>query len=337
MPSRILITGATGFLGSEIFCRLVKKTDPENLVLLGRRVPDLEKGLLADRMRDHGVDAALVKRVRFVHADFMDEAAFRSALEGLEGRDWTVVHLAALIHSQGEKKVQDRVNTGVTRDLLEWLNSRGGHFVYASSMVAFGGTKQGIFRSERDFGKFPRESRGFDYFTSKRDAHNFVEQNAKVPVTMLCPGIVHGRLEHYKDSRSHLKALREGTLKLAPSGGCNLVALDHVARSFVEAALDPNPPAKKLWLLVDKNLSYRDYFALYVSLARGSRAQRIKMIPAWIGPVARTFLRIFSLFGLYSSSLEGLAQGSLFLYFRSERGQAGGTSLEDSIRASLRK
>lgn len=334
---RILITGATGFIGSEVFCRLVRKVGPAKITLLGRRRPEpAGKGLYADRLREHRLTEQDLEGVRYVVSDFMNPERFRSDLNGLEAGPWTVIHMAALIHAKGERSVQERVNLGVTKDLLDWLNARGGHFVFTSSEVAFGGTRRAVIRSERDFATFPPESMPYDYFRTKREAHVAALEHAKVPVTVLCPGVVHGTLEHYKDSRSHLVALREGRLNLAPPGGNSFVHLDAVATAVVEAALDAEPKAKTTRLLVDRCLTYHEYFTTYTKLARGAAAQKIRPVPNAVGWLGRALFRLASAVGLHLSALEGLAQGSLYLFFRSEFGLCGGPSVEDAILAGIR-
>lgn len=336
MPSRILITGATGFIGSEVFARLVKRVDPASLYLLGRRKPNVEKGLFADRLREHGLSPAILDQVHVLSCDFQDPEAFRATLNKLEGGSWIVVHLAALIHAKGAREVQERVNLGVTKDLLDWLNPRGGHFIFSSSVVAFGGTVDPELRFESDFDHFPPESAAFDYYTTKRAAHIAVREQAKVPVTLLCPGIVHGPLEHYKESRGHLRALREGRLGLAPSGGGGIVGLDKVAEAICEAVLAPNLNKCVTRLLVEKNWSYVEYFRYYVRMTRGDQAQRIRAVPPSVGILARRVGALMARLGLHSSLVEGLAQGSLYTYFQSEIPLPRGLKVEQSLQASVK-
>lgn len=334
--AHILLTGATGFLGSEVFARLAKRGLTGRVWVLGRRKPDLETGLFAERMTEHAVGAEAVNAATFVTADFLDVDGFRAALAKLPDGPWVVVHLAALIHGDGAREVQDRVNVGVTQDLVDWLNKRGGHFVFTSSVVAFGGTWVPGIRSERDFANFPSESLVFDYYCTKRQAHLDVDTRAQVPVTFLCPGVVHGSLENYKESRGHLKKLREGRLNVAPPGGGNFVGLDHVALSIVGAVLDAEPPRRTVSLLIDRNMTFYDYFTLYVTLARAGAAQKIKRLPGWVGRLFHLSYRVFKALGIHVGFLEKASQGSLHLYFRSERLVPQGRSLEESIRASLR-
>jgi nucleoside-diphosphate-sugar epimerase len=341
----ILITGATGFIGSEVLCRLVKAAPSETLVVLGRRPPDFQKGLFAERVAQHGLTPTDFTRVEFVQTDFADSARLGADLAKLaeRGQDWVIVHLAAVIHGGGDAAAQERLNVGVTHELLDWLNAIGGrHFVFTSSVVAFGGTRRPVVRDEDSFRNFPEESSAFPYYRTKREAHISILRRAKVPVSLLCPGVVHGPLENYKPTRRHLAALRDGRLSLAPPGGVNIVSLDEVAEALLRAALEARPEGARTRLLVERNMEVVDYFQLYVQIARGAQAQRIRRVPAWVGTLARAVYPLASTWGLAGGFLEGLAQGSLYHFFRTRYPSAGAPDeperhrlLEQALRDSL--
>jgi uncharacterized protein YbjT (DUF2867 family) len=52
--SKIVVTGASGFIGSDVVARLLKEVPAERLVLLGRSVPK-EDSLFSLRMGEHGL------------------------------------------------------------------------------------------------------------------------------------------------------------------------------------------------------------------------------------------------------------------------------------------
>ncbi len=335
--NKVLLTGATGFLGSEVAARLLKTRPFESIVLLGRRRPKVAGSLLALRLAEHGLDPRLIEKVSFVEADFGDESAFRAALRGLgpELDGAAVVHMAAVIHRQGSVQEQTRVNVGATDDLVDWCNERGGKFVFISSVVCFGGSDTPVVRSEKDFPEVTGPGHRFDYFRTKHEAHMRVLKRSRKPAVFLCPGIVHGSLEGFKDSRGHLKALREGRLSLAPSGGGNFVGLDRVAQATVDAALRESPARVETRLLVDRNMSYLDYFQLYVNLARGAQAQKIRAVPRFASLAARALQGALDASGGRIGFVEGLAQGSYWLHFESEHALPPTMGLEAALKASL--
>lgn len=340
--SPIVITGASGFIGSEVVARLLKRVPPERIVLLGRRVPEPGKSLFALRLAEHGL-THLWDKLRWAKADLVDAKALSASLEqlGPQVRGAVVVHLAAIIHRTGDAAEQERMNVGVTRDLLAWAASIGGRFLFMSSVVSFGGADTAEIRSEKDFPSATGPGHDFDYYETKHRAHSLVLREARVPSVLFCPGIVHGRLENFKNSRGHLRALRDGRLKVAPPGGGNIVGLDRVAQAVADEALRTDAasalgePLARTRLLVDLNISYRDYFQEYVNFALGAQAPRIRALPAWTGKATLALHRALRRSGRRVSTVEGLAQASLWLYFKSDFAQPPTEGALESLKASL--
>jgi nucleoside-diphosphate-sugar epimerase len=337
----LILTGATGFIGSDVFARLLieYQIPVDTIHLLVRRKPDPEKSLFALRLREYGLES-LYSRIHFVEAALDDQAAVATALKQLEASsagNAVLIHMAAVIHEKGDAALAERINVGLTHQLLDWSNQHAGHFIYLSSVVAFGGSPQPQIRSEKDFEVFPDPSSSFTYYTTKRLGHLRVRDNATVSASILCPGIVHGSLETFKTSRGHIKAIREGRLKWAPGGGNNVVGLDRVSRSICSAALGTPPPRghAKTKLLVDRNVPYRDYFQSVADIALGERASQIRKIPIAVGYLAFVVWRLLAALGIHVWVLQGLCQGSLFLYFKSEEPQEATEGLENQWRKAF--
>jgi nucleoside-diphosphate-sugar epimerase len=336
-----LLTGVTGFLGSEVFCRLARTAGLGRLVCLVRKVPKAGS-IFHRRLVEHGLEAEF-SRIRFVETDFSSTEGLADALDRatkllMTGQKFVVVHMAAIIHAKGaeEKREQHRLNIEVTDELLEWSAQLASHFVYISSVVAFGATLcKSKLRDEDDFVNFPWVSKFFSYYTSKRESHLRVSRQAQIPVTLVCPGIIHGSLELEKSSRKHLQYLREGKLKLAPSGSANFVGLDRTAQSVVHAALLVPEGRLQTLLVIDENLRFVDYFNLYVRLARGAQAQRVRRLPKVLGLVAIALHIVLAKFGVHVGILETLSQGSLHLNFESKHKLAPTEGLEANLKHSL--
>jgi nucleoside-diphosphate-sugar epimerase len=131
--TRILVTGAAGFVGWHLAMRLSER--PENVLTLvdnfvrGRRDADLE--VLLSR-----------PNVKLVSADLSDPRAFDQFENGFDH----VYHLAAII---GVKNVMSRpydvvrVNALTTLNLLEWFRKvGGGKLLFSSTSEAYAWTQQ---------------------------------------------------------------------------------------------------------------------------------------------------------------------------------------------------
>ena len=351
------MTGCTGFLGSDVFAKLiVSGIKLENIILLGRKKPQTEKSLLGLRLKENGLSAAtLLDKIEFIELDFENEKSFQQGLESkLKPRlkpGFTMVHMAAMISTPKDANVeaQTRANVGVTEDLFNFCSqTQAGRFVFTSSVVAWGGEAKTEIRSEKDFINFNPLCWTLPYFSTKRTAHEKVLDLARksgIPTHLLCPGIIHGTLDYQKTSRKFLKLLTEGRLPAIPPGGGNIVGLDRVTQSVLDSISKPLATADKpfVQLVVDENLSFREYFQKYLSAWGKVTGQKIPPMPRFIPPrtlslgVGRMMGILGKLVGKHFSLGEALVPGSLFLYFRSDyplpptRGVAA--SLEDSVRS----
>lgn len=116
---RILVTGASGFLGSTLVPALASQ---------GYRVRQMRR----DNTSASGDDVALVP-------DLLDRQALRAALKGVDG----VVHLAAHVHDMAPTPESTRefrrANVDGTRTVLEEASAAGARkFIFFSSVKAVG-------------------------------------------------------------------------------------------------------------------------------------------------------------------------------------------------------
>ncbi|WP_280236656.1 NAD-dependent epimerase/dehydratase family protein [Nocardia cyriacigeorgica] len=116
---KVLVTGASGFLGGALVRRLVRDGGHEVSILV-RRTSDL--GDLGD-----------LDGVRTVHGDLTDEASLRRATEGVD----VVFHSAARVDERGTRRQFWAENVRATEVLLESARRHGvSRFVFISSPSA---------------------------------------------------------------------------------------------------------------------------------------------------------------------------------------------------------
>jgi dihydroflavonol-4-reductase len=121
---RVLVTGATGFLGGHLV---------EGLLSHGHQVVAMAR---------QGSDTELLERLRVEirRADLGDVESLQRALHGTD----TVIHLAAYYTFSGKKEMYDRVNVQGTRNLLEAMERANvRNIIYCSSTEAMGPTHDG--------------------------------------------------------------------------------------------------------------------------------------------------------------------------------------------------
>lgn len=334
----ILITGATGFLGSHVVAELYKAGLGGRVHLLLRSEPKANS-LLGLRFRDSGLSLNEIKD-RLYYADFKDQEKFNAVLKNLESisSEWVVIHLAAIINSQGDETAQEQVNFERTKELLNWTNQNGSRFVYTSSIVAFGGSPDDKPRTEADYDNYHAFNKLDGYSRSKRKAHNSILENTKVCTVILCPGIIHGAYEHMKSSRAHLEIILSGKLKWAPGGIGAFVSLGYVGEQIITSALDNRyEKGVHVRLLNDVCLSYLDYFQMYRDCA-GKEKINIRSIPSFlVYPIAGIYCLLLMV-GIKISMLGKLIQAFLNYNFKIDKSlEAGKSILRAAIIDSIQK
>jgi nucleoside-diphosphate-sugar epimerase len=346
MNQTLLLTGVTGFIGTEILARLVLDPRQPRLKILARKKPNTSDSLLARRFREKGIPVEKIDALDWVEVSFEDEELFRKTLGALPHDSYRVLHMAAIIKPSAQNAAQTRLNEGVTKDLLDFSNERRAPFYYMSSVVAFGASRTPKIRSEKDFSSWESFNERFSYFATKRASHEHVLRESRVGGYVLCPSIVHGSLELEKNSRAHLEALRAGKLPFCPSAGANFVCLEEVAEVTIEAVLGPVPEGKPLTrLIVGNNLEFSEYFKLYQEtwaeylLSKGQDIRHVRKkfykIPHWLSKLVGFKNRLLDKFGVQLPFMLLIEQSSFYLYFESEYAHSK-PSLDKLKRALLR-
>ena len=164
---RVLVTGATGFLGGYVV---------EELRAHGHEVTAATR---------KGSDTSRLERSRVVRRPF-DLAQPEGMSEAVRGMD-AVVHLAAYYTFTGQKELYRKLNVEATEALVKACRSEGvGHLLYCSSTEAIGPV-QGIGDEESELR--PQ----YDYGRSKVEAERLVrERSGPMGWTVLRPSGIYG-------------------------------------------------------------------------------------------------------------------------------------------------
>jgi dihydroflavonol-4-reductase len=170
---RVLVTGATGFLGSHLARQLAERGNDVRVLVRSS----------SDRSRLDGVD------LDYAVGDVTDRASVERALEGID----LVFHCAAVVEfGPRDPSFMESINVGGTENVLGAAFERGIPSVYVSSLSATGATPPGEEPKDESWWN-PAEPAAV-YEDHKRRAHLFarslIEQGAAIRIAM--PGGIYG-------------------------------------------------------------------------------------------------------------------------------------------------
>lgn len=276
---RILVTGATGFVGAVLMPELVRDHGGENLtalVLPGDRIPASWAGL--------GVD--------IVSGDIADAAAVRAAIAGHSH----VIHLAGLIsYWRRDRQLLDRINREGVRCVVEaCLAEKVKRLVHVSSVGAIGFHRDGTPADEETPFNWPDS---LPYMTSKRDGQLLVEaavQKRGLEAVILNPASIMGPGDHAVQTPHNrlYRSIYSGPLLGLFRGGLAVVDVRDLT-AIIRKALTGGRAGEK-YLVIGANLSYTEVIR-QVSRCCERKAYPF-MVPAALITVAGAVLEMVSRF-----------------------------------------
>ena len=247
---RVLVTGASGFLGGVVCAELLQR-DHEVHALVRR-----------DGSQPPGT-AALV-------GDLTDSGSLQSAVQSAAPE--CVVHLAAEIASQRDPAKIEMVNVGGTRTLIAACEAAGVRRILFSSTVVTGDAKGALLDEKTEL---PVETA---YGRSKQEGERLLRESSLEEV-IIRPSHVYGPggwfVEEFVD-----RLRQPGRFAVIGSGKnwWDVVRVEDVARACADAA--ERAPAGALYHVVDDEpIQFYDFVAL-AATALGKGPPR--RIPAWL-------------------------------------------------------
>jgi dihydroflavonol-4-reductase len=276
-PRRILVTGATGFVGSVLVPDLVRRFGAEAVsafVLSGDRIPDSWGDLPVSVHRGDIADAPAVRRA-------------------VAGRTH-VIHLAGLIsYWKGDLEQLRRINRDGVRSVVEACLAEGvQRLVHISSVGAVGFHRDGTPADEDAPFNWPPS---LYYMLTKKEGQDIVEAAVRergLPAVILNPASIMGPGDHNPNTPHNrlYRSICRGRLFGSFAGGLSVVDVRDLAAMIV-AALDRGRVGEK-YLVVGANLRYAHVIRL-ISRACGRRAFPFA-IPAPVVTAAGALLEAIS-------------------------------------------
>jgi dihydroflavonol-4-reductase len=237
--ARVLVTGATGFIGSHVVRALVARGDDVRVTVRASSPLDALEGLDVER----------------VVGDVNDRAAMRRAARGIE-RAFHVAGSTSL-RMDGERLL--RINAEGTRTVLEACLAAGvERVVHVSSVAAIGPARRGGALDERHVRTGPL---GIPYADAKHAAEVEALRVAArgLEVVLACPGHVFGAGD---DRRSSTDVVRRFLLRRIPAyvdGAICLVDVEDVAAGLL--LCDERGAAGERYILGTRNYTWQRLFA----------------------------------------------------------------------------
>jgi nucleoside-diphosphate-sugar epimerase len=308
----IVITGASGFLGSAFLAKMLKNPEIERVYLLARRPLNLGDRYLEKQFSSAFDSQKLWEKVRVIESDLSDPASRRRGLETLQKQEngkFFLFHLAAQISENADPNFIRELNVHATRDLVEWANRRALGMAFISSVAAFGSSQKDSFRSENDFSSFEKLNERSLYCTTKREAHRTVVEECRVPYFVACPSVIHGPWDSLKDTRSRLNPFLYGNFSWVPPGGANFVSLEHVLAVLDHGFQEIRQGRSGVRLAVGANWSFKTYVESYLEMA--GKARSLKILPKSL------FRAVEILSAWIPAKSTSLLHGGRFFYFKS--------------------
>jgi len=240
----VFVTGATGFLGSELVHQLL---NAGYHVRIYRR----ETSRL-DLLR------SVVNEIEHSVGDITDLEALRQAMKNIQ----VVFHVAANVQS-GSRSLT-KVNVHGTTAVVDAAHESGvERLVHTSSVAPIGQTPDGI---SDEATQWPNDAPMWPYAKSKHLAELEVQRSIAEgldavmvnPSLILGPDTSNGKVFHV--SHEFIQKIQSGKIWLYPKGGTNVVDVSDVAAGHL-AALERGKTGQR-YILGSENLSWKDILTI---------------------------------------------------------------------------
>jgi len=237
----ILVTGATGFLGTE----LIKQLTAQNL-----KVRALKRSTSTiPQLLDNNT------LVEWFVADINEPETLADAFENIT----QVYHCAAFISFDPKDKAKLlKINIEGTSNIVNLCVEHQARLVHVSSIAALGNAKKGEQITEKDFWEY--DAHVHAYAISKYEGEMEVWRGIAegLDAVIVNPAVIIGKNAGFTGSGAIFKLVKDG-LKFYTDGATGIVDVEDVAKSMI-ALMNSEISGERYTLSAD-NLNYKDFFA----------------------------------------------------------------------------
>ncbi len=255
---KVLITGATGFIGSHLVERMLK--EGKHTIV----------GMARDKAKGHDLEA---KGAEIRYADILDPNSIMNITQGID----TVIHLAALMRFHAPRDQLVRHNVEGTKLIAEdAIRQKVKHFIYVSTTEAIGpvinppGDENSPYNPTYDYGK------------SKMECELWLREQYKTrrfPVTIIRPTGVLGPGDLYV-SLSTVRAISQGKLSMLPGKADKYVHftyVDDVVEGILKVLDQPEVSIGETFIIAgDQYVTYKDQLTM-IANKTGAKPPKISV------------------------------------------------------------
>ncbi len=279
---RILVTGATGFLGRHVIDTLleqsIEKFGDRRLRLLCRSTAPWDDNARVETIRGEILDRQLVQRA-------VEDTDVIIHLAGRVIRDPARSAELFETHVEGTRNVCDAaLKNGKPRILI--ASSSGTIALSRKPKMHDEGAPYAIDVAGNwpyYLSKIYQEKLAFSYF-----------ENEGLPIIVLNPSLLLGPGDVYLSSTRDVQMFLDGKIQNIPAGGLNFVDVRDAARTFVRA-IDDGLPGRR-YLVGGHDMTVRDFFYL-IQCVSGVRAPLVSLSESWARGSADIIRRVMSFAG----------------------------------------
>lgn len=237
----ILVTGATGFLGSELAMQLV--TNGEAIVCIKR-----DRSVIPDMLKLYS------EHITWLDADVLDIFALDNALQNIT----QVYHCAAIVSfNPADNKAMIKTNVEGTANLVNLCNQKNIRLLHVSSVAGIGEAKPGELITENNYLEDAMNKDG--YAISKYESEMEVWRGIAegLNAVIVNPSMIIGANAGTKGSGQIFEKVRTG-FKFYTTGSIGFVDVEDVAKSMI-ALMNSDIEAER-YIISAENLNYKDLF-----------------------------------------------------------------------------
>jgi len=288
--TRVLITGANGFVGSNLTKYLSRDPSLEVYAMVRPNAP-------VNFLRDFQFKANKKEKwFELVEASLLDEESIDKALSNKD----VVIHLAGLVSEWGKWERHWKLNVEGTRTILQTASKQNVTRVLFLSSLTVHGLKDHKFATE----EAPRDVKNFAYGETKKIAEDLVldwaSSNSNVDSAIIRPGfIIYGPY----DKRSFilsLDAMKSGVFGLI-NGGKRLASYVYVENlCYGIQQLIKATKISGAYNILDGNMTWKKWYSIWAQ-ALGIKPPKFSVPYAFLVPITALMVGFYKLFRIKKS------------------------------------